>query len=119
MLRTAAEGLAADAVQAMRPLESSPIAAIASPAPTSTAWLGSGKAAIVRAMPNRAALVGAGAAGLQHATPKVSAMTQQTRWLKTTMEAVGLALWIRDNPLSWTRSRRCLGSGPRPDCFTY
>lgn len=58
-------------------------------------WLG-GNLAIVRTMPNTPALVQAGATGL-YANPQVSA--QQRNAAETIMRAVGMTLWLDEEPL--------------------
>jgi pyrroline-5-carboxylate reductase len=58
-------------------------------------WLG-GHAAVARAMPNTPALVSQGATGL-FGLPGVSA--RQQAWASQIMEAVGLVVWVDEEPL--------------------
>ncbi len=83
----------ADLVQSRRPLIISIAAGI--PVASLAHWLG-GDLPIVRAMPNTPALVQAGATGL-YASPSVSAA--QKAEAETILGAVGLTLWVDDEPL--------------------
>jgi pyrroline-5-carboxylate reductase len=104
VIQAAARGVA-EAVQAGKPLVISIAAGV-----TSTdldRWLG-GEVSIVRVMPNTPALLGAGASALW-AGPKVSA--EQKQMAQSLMEAVGIALWIDDEPLM-DAVTALSGSGP-------